>query len=130
MKAISFILLCLLVLAAPIRGQSLQQDSLSFNPPLEKAPAISVPVESPSGAFNSTLNSIGSLFNDDRQYYTRQPIWLPLLKITLSNTGLWLADRYIFNCDFSHIGFNSWSENLKRGWTWRDTDRFANDFFF
>ena len=75
-------------------------------------------------------NVLGWLFKDDPQYYNRAPIWVPLVKITLSNAALWAVDRYIFNYDFSRISLNSWSENLKRGWTWRDTDRFGNDFFF
>src|SRR5579884_579440 len=137
MKVIFFVLLCSVALTVPVRAQrdakksvalsdsissgpalekpALEKPALGKEPALEKEPPVSLPGVPPAGEFNSTLNSIGSLFNDDRQYYTRQPLWLPLLKITLSNTGLWLADRYIFNYDFSHIGFNSRSENLKRG---------------
>lgn len=84
----------------------------------------------PEHDVSSTLNEIGSLFSDNPQYYGRAPFWLPLLKITVSNAALWAADRYIFNYDFSHISLASWKNNLQRGWTWRDTDRFANDFFF
>ncbi|MDP4200018.1 MAG: DUF3943 domain-containing protein [Bacteroidota bacterium] len=76
------------------------------------------------------LNSVGWLFNDDPHYYGRAPIWVPLAKITISNAALWAIDRYVFNYDFSHISLNSWSNNLKEGWTWNDGDRFGNDFFF
>jgi hypothetical protein len=89
-----------------------------------------IPALLPERDLNSTLNEIGSLFSDNPQYYGRAPIWVPLVKITLSNAALWAIDRYVFNYDFSHISLASWKNNLKEGWTWRDTDRFANDFFF
>src|SRR5438105_910000 len=68
----------------------------------------------PRALDSGITNSLGWLFNDDPQYYSRAPIWVPLAKITVSNAALWAIDRYIFNYDFSHISLNSWSENLKR----------------
>ncbi|HZK76573.1 MAG TPA: DUF3943 domain-containing protein [Candidatus Kapabacteria bacterium] len=91
---------------------------------------FTVPALLPERDLNSTVNEIGSLFSDNPLYYGRAPIWLPLVKITLSNSALFAIDRYVFNYDFSHISLASWKNNLKEGWTWRDTDRFANDFFF
>ncbi|HEY3874748.1 MAG TPA: DUF3943 domain-containing protein [Candidatus Kapabacteria bacterium] len=96
----------------------------------DRAPMRPIGTRAPMALDSLLKNSIGWLFKDNPQYYTAQPIWLPLTQITLSNVGLWLVDRYGYDYDFSHISFNSVSNNFKDGWTWRDTDAFANDFFF
>jgi hypothetical protein len=114
---------CILILLTIGAVSAFSQTSQS-NDRQTIAPFTPQPLDSP------VLNSIGSLFSDDKYYYTRAPIWLPLVKITLSNAGLWAIDRYIFNYDFSHISIQSWKNNLREGWTWNDSDRFGNDFFF
>src|SRR5665213_2389584 len=77
---------------------------------------FTVPALLPERDLNSTVNEIGSLFSDNPLYYGRAPIWLPLVKITLSNSALFAIDRYVFNYDFSHISLASWKNNLKEGW--------------
>ncbi len=122
-RILAFAFLCtLLFIAVTASAQpSTAHDREPIVPAFSKAPQ----------AFDSTvLNSIGWLFNDDKYYYERAPIWLPLVKITLSNAALWAVDRYVFNYDFSHISLESWKRNLQEGWTWNDSDRFGNDFFF
>ncbi len=118
-----------LFLSAPAIAQPEQDAQQSHSLATPELVPIEVPMV-PLTFDSLAKNSIGWLFRDNPQYYTRQPIWLPLTQITLSNLGLWLVDRYVFDYDFSHISVNSISNNFKDGWTWRDTDAFANDFFF
>jgi hypothetical protein len=125
----------LLLVAIFISSSAFAQSSQTVdNTPLRSLPApmfMPAPAPMPPFTLDSIVkNSIGWLFKDNPQYYTRQPIWLPLAQITLSNVALWLIDRYVYNYDFSHISLNSVSNNFKNGWTWRDTDAFYNDFFF
>lgn len=130
-SAILFSLIISFTVASSALAQSLPDTSaaakvIDIAPPWQST----IPALLPERDVNSTINEIGSLFNDNSQYYERAPIWAPLVKITASNAALWAIDRYVFNYDFSHISLASWKNNLKEGWTWRDTDRFANDFFF
>jgi hypothetical protein len=71
----------------------------------------------------------GDLLNDDPVYNKRSDWPVPLYKILIQNIELWAIDRYIFNYDFSRIGFNSWKTNLQQGFAWHDTDRFGIDFW-
>ena len=73
-------------------------------------------------------NIFGYLLNDDPTYNRRYDWWFPALKITAANVVLQMTDRFIFNYDYSHISFNSWSHNLKTGWEW-DDDRFGVNMF-
>ncbi len=52
-----------------------------------------------------------------------------VLRVTLAGVTTNLIDHYIFNFDFSRVGFNSWKHNLETGWEW-DNDRFAMNNFF
>jgi hypothetical protein len=88
--------------------------------------AYSPAVDSP----NVVAKAANVLFRDNPSYYGRSPIWVPLVKITASNIALWLVDRYLLNFDFSKVSPATWAYNFKRGWTWEDSDRFGNDFFF
>lgn len=74
-------------------------------------------------------NMYGDLLNDNPLYNEKSPVWMVALRVTLSNVSTWAIDRYIFNYDFSRIGFNSWKHNIKAGWEW-DIDRFAMNYFF
>lgn len=38
------------------------------------------------------------------------------------------ANAWVFGWDFGHVGFESWSENLRRGWKW-DGTQFAVNMF-
>ncbi|MEP7235703.1 MAG: DUF3943 domain-containing protein [Ignavibacteriota bacterium] len=73
-------------------------------------------------------NQYHGLLNDDPIYNKKEPFTTPMLKVLLENASLLAVDRYILNYDFSRVGFNSWSHNLKSGWEW-DNDRFAVNFF-
>jgi hypothetical protein len=68
------------------------------------------------------------LINDDPVYNPKTPWYNPAARVLLNNVGLLLIDRYIFNYDFSHVGFNSWAHNIKTGFEW-DDDRFGTNFF-
>jgi len=73
-------------------------------------------------------NMYRGLLNDDPLYNKKEPYSTPMLKVFIENAALLGVDRYIFNYDFSRVGFNSWSHNIKTGWEW-DNDRFAVNFF-
>ena len=70
----------------------------------------------------------GDLLNDDTHYYPKAAFYVPIGKIIFANFALWAADRYIYNYDYSRVGFNSWSKNFKDGWEW-DEDNFGINFF-
>ena len=74
-------------------------------------------------------NMYGDLLNDDPAYNKKSTLWEVALGVTLTGVTTNLIDRYIFNFDFSRVGFNSWKHNLKTGWEW-DNDRFAMNNFF
>lgn len=70
----------------------------------------------------------GDLLDDDPRYNLKSDIPVPLYKVVIANIEIWAIDRYVFNYDYSRIGFNSWSNNIKHGWEW-DNDRFGVNFF-
>ena len=74
-------------------------------------------------------NMYGDLRDDDPLYYKKSSIGMVVLRLTLANATTFLIDRYIFNYEFSRVGFNSWKNNFQRGWEW-DIDRFAMNYFF
>ena len=74
-------------------------------------------------------NMYGDLLNDNPMYNKKSPVWMVILRVTLSGVSTNLIDHYILNFDFSRVGFNSWKNNLKTGWEW-DVDRFAMNNFF
>lgn len=73
-------------------------------------------------------NMYQRLLNDDPVYTKKTPWYVPAARVLLNNAGLLAIDRFIFNYDFSRIGFNSWARNIKEGWEW-DDDRFGTNFF-
>jgi hypothetical protein len=73
-------------------------------------------------------NMYRGLLNDDPVYNHREPVFSPIEKVFMENAFLLFIDRYIFNYDFSRVGFHSWSDNIKNGWEW-DNDRFGVNFF-
>ena len=80
--------------------------------------------------FDSTkYNMYGQLLNDDPLYNPKSSLGMTALRVTLSNVSTFLIDRYIFNYDFSRVGFNSWKHNIQTGWEW-DKDRFGMNYFF
>ncbi|MBN2570881.1 MAG: DUF3943 domain-containing protein [Ignavibacteriales bacterium] len=83
-----------------------------------------------SSLYDSTkYNMYGDLLNDNPFYNEKTSLWTAALEVTLVNVTTLLIDRYLFNYDFSNVGFNSWNHNLKTGWEW-DIDRFAMNHFF
>ena len=118
-------IVCLLLLSGSAVCQEGQFDTIAQAPKISAFMRLHAP-----GAIDTSRrrNVMGWLFTDDPQYYHRAPFWVPMAKITLSNAVLLGLDRYVFNYDFSHVGFNSWKHNLDTGWVW-DDDRFGENFF-
>ncbi len=69
------------------------------------------------------------LRDDDPAYNKRSPLWAVALRVVSTNAFVWTVDRFIFNYSYSHIGPQSWKNNLEAGWEW-DTDRLGMNFFF
>ena len=74
-------------------------------------------------------NMYGDLLNDNPLYNEKSSLWMVVFRVTMSNISTFLIDRYIFNYNFSRVGFNSWNHNIKTGWEW-DKDRFGMNYFF
>ena len=69
------------------------------------------------------------LRDDDPGYNKRSPLWVVGLSVVSENIFVWSIDRFVFNYPFSHIGPQTWKDNIKMGWEW-DTDRLGMNFFF
>jgi hypothetical protein len=69
------------------------------------------------------------LRDDDPAYNKKSPLWAVALRVAFTNVFVWSVDRFIFNYPFSHIGPQTWKNNIKMGWEW-DTDRLGMNFFF
>ena len=78
---------------------------------------------------STKYNMYGDLLNDNPLYNKKSSVWMVVLRVTLAGVTTNLIDHYIFNFDFSRVGFNSWRHNLETGWEW-DNDRFAMNNFF
>jgi hypothetical protein len=76
---------------------------------------------------DTVTNKYGDLRNDLPEFNKKYPLWTVVLKVTGSNLFTFAIDRYLFNYDFSRVGFNSWKHNMETGWEW-DTDRFGMNF--
>lgn len=76
---------------------------------------------------DTVTNKYGNLKNDLPDFNKKYPLWTVFLKVTGANVSTFLIDRYIFDYDFSRIGFNTWKHNIKTGWEW-DVDRFGMNF--
>jgi hypothetical protein len=74
-------------------------------------------------------NMYGDLLNDNPEYNPKSSIGMVALRVSIANLSTNLIDHYGFTYDFSRVGFNSWSHNIKTGWEW-DSDRFAMNNFF
>jgi len=74
-------------------------------------------------------NMYGDLLNDNPLYNKKSSLAMVALRVTLANVTTFAIDRYIFNYEFSRVGFNSWSNNIRDGWEW-DIDRFGMNYFF
>jgi hypothetical protein len=74
-------------------------------------------------------NMYGDLLNDNPLYNPKSSIAMVALRVTLANVTTFAIDRYVFNYDFSRVGFNSWKHNIQAGWEW-DQDRFGMNYFF
>ena len=74
-------------------------------------------------------NMYGDLRNDNPLYNKRAPLWEVAAGVTGTNVTTLLIDRYIFNYNFSRVGFGSWKDNIRNGWEW-DKDRFGMNYFF
>jgi len=69
----------------------------------------------------------GDVRNEAAMVNKQYPWWGVALKVTGANILTFAVDRYLLNYEYSRIGFNSWSDNLKNGWEW-DVDRFGMNF--
>jgi hypothetical protein len=87
------------------------------------APAQSTPSDT------MRYNMYGDLQDDSPLYNEKSSLLMVGFRVTLANVTTLLIDRYIFNYDFSRVGFNSWNHNIQTGWEW-DKDRFAMNNFF
>ncbi|PKL81643.1 MAG: hypothetical protein CVV24_14205 [Ignavibacteriae bacterium HGW-Ignavibacteriae-3] len=74
-------------------------------------------------------NMYGDLRDDDPLYNPKSTLGMVVLEVTIPNLSTFLIDRYIFNYEFSRVGFNSWKHSLQKGWEW-DIDRFGMNYFF
>lgn len=74
-------------------------------------------------------NMYGDLRVDNPAFNVKSSIGMVAIRVTLANVTTFAIDRYIFNYDFSRVGFNSWKHNIEAGWEW-DIDRFAVNYFF
>ncbi|PXV64485.1 uncharacterized protein DUF3943 [Dysgonomonas alginatilytica] len=64
----------------------------------------------------------------DLQYYSKKNGWGAAAQIFTLNMSIWAFDRYIMKEDFAYIGFNSMSDNLKKGFYW-DNDQIGTNMF-
>jgi hypothetical protein len=71
----------------------------------------------------------GDLRDDNPLYNEKSSLGMVVFRVTMANVSTFLIDRYIFNYDFSTVGFNSWKHNFQTGWEW-DNDRFGMNYFF
>ena len=74
-------------------------------------------------------NKYGDLSDDNLLHNEKSSPWMVALGVTLANVSTFLIDRYIFDYEFSRVGFNSIRHNFKTGWEW-DKDRFGMNYFF
>lgn len=58
----------------------------------------------------------------------KYPAWVPALSVLESMVVLWSFDRYVLKENTAIVGFNSWENNLKYGWTW-GKGKFGQNFF-
>ena len=84
-------------------------------------------LEKHSAGDTVTYNKYGDLRNDDTELNKTYPWLIAALKVTGANVFTFAVDRYLFNYDFSRVGFNSWNHNIQTGWEW-DQDRFGMNF--
>src|ERR1035437_1938983 len=110
-------------------------DTIKYNRYVDKINRYHDPVANPNktapqGTINTSLtdtmkyNMYGDLLNENPLYNKKSSLGMVALRVTFANVSTLLIHRYIFNYDFSRVGFNSWSQNIKTGWEW-DNDRFA-----
>jgi hypothetical protein len=78
---------------------------------------------------STKYNMYGDLLDDNPLYNEKSSLWMVALRVTLANVSTFLIDRYIFNYNFSRVGFNTWKHNFQTGWEW-DVDRFGMNYFF
>ena len=74
-------------------------------------------------------NMYGDLRDDNPLYNPKSSLGMVVLRVTLANVSTFAIDRYIFNYEFSRVGFNSWKHSIQTGWEW-DIDRFGMNYFF
>lgn len=131
-----YILPVLLLLSGALHAQSIAPARLSLPQTSYYSlqhEGISVPFDSDNipkiiGSDPMRYDKYGDLLNDDIRYYPKAPFFVPIGKIIFANFMLWAADRYIYNYDYSRVGFNSWAKNFREGWEW-DADNFGINFF-
>ncbi|MDB5134397.1 MAG: hypothetical protein JWP37_1000 [Mucilaginibacter sp.] len=81
-----------------------------------------------SALIDTTLqNKYGDLFDDDKKFNEKYPVWKPAVEVVGINVFTWSLDRFILKDDFSHIGPSTWKYNIQKGWEW-DADRFGINF--
>ncbi len=78
---------------------------------------------------STKYNMYGDLLDDNPLYNEKSSLLMVVFRVTMANLSTFLIDRYIFNYEFSKVGFNSIKHNFKTGWEW-DIDRFGMNYFF
>jgi len=112
----------------PEKGNPVQQlkDIKADKKASLKDSANGQPVKSP--LIDTTIqNKYGDRLNDDSAFNKKSSAWRPALQVLGINAFLTAFDRYVLKADYSHIGFETWNNNIKQGWVW-DTDRFGVNF--
>ncbi|MDB5209258.1 MAG: hypothetical protein JWQ30_85 [Sediminibacterium sp.] len=112
----------------PAKGNPVQQlkDIKTDKKEQFKDSADGQPKKSP--LIDTTIqNKYGDLLRDDTAYNKKYKLWKPAVQVIGINAFLVGFDRYVLKADFSRVGFQTWSDNLKNGWEW-DPDRFGVNF--
>ena len=89
--------------------QLLNVDSRSYS-------YLGLNLEKHSVGDTAVYNKYGDLRNDDTELNKTYPWLIAALKVTGANVFTFAVDRYLFNYDFSRVGFNSWNHNIQTGW--------------
>ncbi len=64
----------------------------------------------------------------DIQYYSKKNGWGAAAQVFTVNMAIWGFDRYVMREDFAYIGFNSFRDNLSKGFYW-DNDQIGTNMF-
>jgi hypothetical protein len=68
-----------------------------------------------------------NLRDDDPEFNRKYPLWIPAVRVVMSDAFNWALARYMFNYEWARISTETWKKNLKGPWVW-DKDRFGVNF--